>query len=123
MLQVKSGDTDKLGLLFERYNRALFGYFMRMTGCPSLSEDLVQDVFVRILKYRHTYKDEGSFMTWLFRIARNTHIDHYRKAKRNVAIEEKSDPDKLAGENPDEKMNEVDERRIRLDQESPGTTG
>lgn len=112
MLQVKSGDTDQLGLLFERYNRALFGYFMRMTGSPPLSEDLVQNVFVRILKYRHTYKDEGSFMTWLFRIARNTHIDYYRKEKRQVAIEEMSDPDELAGENPDDKTGDTEERRI-----------
>ncbi|MDZ7773599.1 MAG: RNA polymerase sigma factor [Balneolaceae bacterium] len=61
MLQVKSGDLDKLGLLFERYNRRLFGFFYRLTSRRDLSEDLVQGVFERIITYRHTYSDEGAF--------------------------------------------------------------
>ena len=79
MLKVKSGDLDKLGLLFERYNRRLFGYFYRLTRRRELSEDLVQGVFERILKYRYTYENSGAFSTWIFQIARNLHMDHLRK--------------------------------------------
>jgi RNA polymerase sigma-70 factor (ECF subfamily) len=79
MLKVKAGDLDKLGLLFERYNRRLFSYFYRLTADRDLSEDLVQNVFERILKYRNTYENSGAFSTWIYRIARNLHIDHYRK--------------------------------------------
>lgn len=81
MLKVKSGDLDKLGLLFERYNRPLFSYFYRLTYRRDVSEDLVQNVFERIIKYRSTYENRGSFSTWIFQIARNLHIDHYRKNK------------------------------------------
>ncbi|MEX0719220.1 MAG: RNA polymerase sigma factor [Balneolaceae bacterium] len=83
MMKVKQGDLDKLGLLFERYNRPLFSFFYRMSKEAQLSEDLVQSVFERILKYRSTYSGNGAFTTWMFSIARNAHIDHYRKQKRN----------------------------------------
>ena len=82
MLKVKSGQLDQLGLLFERYNRPLYGFFLRLTGDEELSEDLVQNVFVRIIKYRHTYKGDGKFSTWMYHMARNLFADHYRKEKR-----------------------------------------
>ena len=78
MTAVRDGDLPKLGLLFERYHIALFDFLNRMTGNRTAAEDLVQDVFVRILKYRATYRDGGSFETWLFRIARNARADYFR---------------------------------------------
>jgi len=79
MLKVKSGDLDKLGLLYERHKKRLFGFFYNMNSNTSLSEDLVQNVFVRMLKYRHTFTGEGSFTAWMFRTARNVNYDYYRK--------------------------------------------
>lgn len=81
MIKVKDGDTDKLGLLFERYKKPLFGFFYGMTKDRELSEDLVQNVFIRILKYRYLFRGEGDFKTWMFHIARNVNHDHYRKIK------------------------------------------
>ena len=84
MLQVKAGDLDKLGLLFERYNRKLYNYFYRLTYRRDVSEDLVQSVFERIIKYRHTYSDEGAFSTWIYQIARNLRIDHHHKTNKEA---------------------------------------
>jgi RNA polymerase sigma-70 factor (ECF subfamily) len=84
MLKVKSGDLDKLGLLYERHKKRLFGFFYNMNGNPSISEDLVQNVFIRMLKYRHTFTGEGSFAAWMFRTARNVNYDHYRKHKKET---------------------------------------
>jgi RNA polymerase sigma factor (sigma-70 family) len=81
MLKVRDGDIDKLGLLFERYKRPLYGFFYGMNKDPDLCEDLVQNVFVRILKYRYLFRGEGDFRTWMFHIARNVNHDHYRKDK------------------------------------------
>lgn len=81
MLEVKDGDLDKLGLLFERYHRILFGFFYNKNRDLSLSEDLVQNVFVRILKYKHRYRGDGEFKSWIFHIARNVNVDHHRKKR------------------------------------------
>lgn len=82
MLQVKEGQLDKLGLLFERYHKSLYGFFYRLTLEREVSEDLVQNVFIRMLKYKHTYKGDGQFKTWMYHMARNLFSDHYRKNKK-----------------------------------------
>lgn len=84
MLKVKSGELDKLGLLYERHKKRVFGFFYNMNGNAALSEDLVQNVFVRMLKYKHTFTGEGSFVAWMFRTARNVNFDHYKKNKETL---------------------------------------
>ena len=84
MIKVKEGDLGKLGLLFERYKKPLYGFFYGLTKNGELSEDLVQNVFFRILKYRYLFRGEGDFKTWMFHIARNVNNDHYRKNKLNA---------------------------------------
>ena len=84
MTKVKEGDLDKLGLLFERYKKPLFGFFYGLNRDGELSEDLVQNVFFRILKYRYLFRGEGDFRTWMFHIARNVNNDHFRKNKLNA---------------------------------------
>ena len=84
MLKVKAGDLDKMGLLFERHHRQLFGFLFHMTHERELSEDLAQNVFYRMLKYRHTFSGEGEFKTWMYHLARNVVNDHGRSLKRNI---------------------------------------
>ena len=81
MFAVRDGDLDKLSLLFERYHRQLYNFFLRLTGKVEISEDLVQEVFFRILKYRQSYRGDSEFCVWFFRIARNARVDYYRKRK------------------------------------------
>ena len=82
MLKVREGDLQKLGLLFERYKNILFGYFFKLSKDREVSEDLVQMVFVRVIKYRHAYRGDGSFKIWIFHIARNIQVDYWRKEKK-----------------------------------------
>src|SRR5882672_8710327 len=79
MIAVRAGDIRQLGELFERHHRPLYGFFVRLTNQVSASEDLVQIVFYRILKYRHTYRDEGRFSAWIYHLARKVAADHFRK--------------------------------------------
>jgi RNA polymerase sigma-70 factor (ECF subfamily) len=97
MRAVRDGDLACLTTLFERYHRPLFGFLYRMTGSRATAEDLVQDVFVRVLKYRKTYRDTGSFEAWLFHIARNTRHDF---AKKHPAMESISDDMDVAATGP-----------------------
>lgn len=92
MLAVRAGETDKLGELFERHHGPLYGFFVRHTGDRTASEDLVQLVFYRILKYRHTYRDEGRFSAWIYHLARKVAADHFRRAS---AAPRGTDPDDL----------------------------
>jgi RNA polymerase sigma-70 factor (ECF subfamily) len=82
MLKVKEGENHKLGLLYERYKKRLFGFFYQMNKNVSVSEDLVQNVFIRVLKYKHTFSDDSKFITWIFQIARNEMYDDFRKQKK-----------------------------------------
>ena len=81
MIKVKDGHLDSLGLLFARYKRPLFGFFYGMNKDAGLCEDLVQNVFYRILKYRYLFRGDGNFRTWMFHIARNVNHDNFRKDK------------------------------------------
>lgn len=81
MIKVKDGHLDTLGLLFARYKKPLFGFFYGMNKDAELSEDLVQNVFYRILKYRYLFRGDGDFRTWMFHIARNVNHDNFRKNK------------------------------------------
>jgi len=79
MQKVKSGEIDKMALLYERYKKPLFAYFFRIIDNREQSEDLVQSVFYRMLKYCRQYRGEGKFTTWMFGIAHNLANDLFRK--------------------------------------------
>ncbi|MCH6258988.1 RNA polymerase sigma factor [Puniceicoccaceae bacterium K14] len=79
MLNVQNGDLDGLGILFERHHVSLSSFLKRFTNDHSLSEDLVQETFCRILHYRDTFKPSKNFRAWMFQIARNLFYSEARK--------------------------------------------
>lgn len=81
MEQVCKGDVSQLTELFNRYNMRLFNFFLRTTADRELSQDLTQNVFLRVVKYKHTYKIGASFKSWFYQIARNVKIDYFKKKK------------------------------------------
>jgi RNA polymerase sigma-70 factor (ECF subfamily) len=88
MVQVREGRVEMLAILFERHHVRLFNFFLRLTANRSMSEDLVQEVFLRILKYRRTYRGESKFSTWMYQIGRNAHIDQLRARRPEIPIDE-----------------------------------
>jgi len=86
MLQVRNGEVEMLGVLFDRYQTPLYNFYTKMTQDRAVSEDLVQDVFLRILRYRQTYRPGTAFRTWMYQIARNARLDHVRKAKPEAPL-------------------------------------
>ena len=88
MQKVREGDLPKMAVLFERHHRALFRYFLRLTGNRESSEDLVQDVFFRMLKYRQSYRDGSSFTSWMYQVARNAHLDGVEKRKGEAPLDD-----------------------------------
>jgi RNA polymerase sigma-70 factor (ECF subfamily) len=92
MLAVRDGDLDALGQLFETHHRRLFGFLAKLTGDRAAAEDIAQVVFQRMLKYRHTYRDDGSFTAWMYHLARRCAADHFR---RTQAAPRPTDPEQL----------------------------
>ena len=118
MMKVREGQLEKLGLLFERYNRRLYGFFYRLTGRMDVSEDLVQEVFERIIKYRHTYTGEGSFSTWIFQIARNLQADHYHRQSRRNQVEQAFEDESPNLEKPEPTVLTMENRQQQLLEEA-----
>jgi RNA polymerase sigma-70 factor (ECF subfamily) len=90
MRAVREGDLSALGILFDRYHLRLFEFLSRMTGNRHAAEDLVQEVFLRILKYRASYRDGARFDTWAYRIARNARADYFSKRERGLPLTEEA---------------------------------
>jgi RNA polymerase sigma factor (sigma-70 family) len=82
MLRVKKGELDCMKLLFERYQSSLIGYFRNKNTSPSDAEDLLQDTFWRMLRYRESYNPRHSFKAWMYQIARNRQYDLIAKNPR-----------------------------------------
>lgn len=96
MEAVKNGDLQKASLLFERYHKRLFNFLAQMTMDRSIAEDLAQNVFLRLLKYRNSYRDGAKFQSWIYQMARNVFADHYQESKnKNPLIKMEMLPDKI----------------------------
>lgn len=125
MLAVRDGDLDGMGELFERHHGPLFGYLSKLTGNRVAAEDISQIVFQRMLKYRHTYRDEGKFTAWMYHLARRCAADHFRKASSAPLSVDPSDLEDQADESRSADQSAVlrDDHRIlqkalgRLDRE------
>jgi RNA polymerase sigma factor (sigma-70 family) len=82
MKQLAGGNTKAAGLLYERYHKNVYGYFVRMTHDTEASRDLTQNVFMKVIRYGQSWKEDRVFRHWLFRIARNIMVDYFRGARK-----------------------------------------
>lgn len=78
MIAVKAGDLDKAAVLYERYKKPLFNFFLYHRYDRDQASDAVQQVFYRLLRYRESFKADAVFRTWLYCIARNSMRDQFR---------------------------------------------
>src|SRR4051812_4487280 len=79
MMKSQAGDPPASASLVRRHKTGLFNFVLRLTRSSSVAEDLVQDVFVRVVQSASDFKHESRFSTWAYAIARNICIDHLRK--------------------------------------------
>ena len=85
--QAKSGDAEAFGRLYERYAATVFRFLYAHLGNRLDAEDLAEEVFLRVWRVLPRYEEQGvPFLAFLFRIARNALIDHYRRSERTEVI-------------------------------------
>lgn len=94
MTIVSEGNLDAMTYIFERYHVRLYNFYYQMIKDVAVCEDLTQNVFLKVIKYKHSYKG-GKFVSWIFKIARNLFYDHYQKQKKTQSFE---DIDEITGE-------------------------
>src|SRR5689334_4250137 len=85
MRDVRDGDVAALGVLFERHHRRVHALCYRLVRRPDAADDLVQETFLRVLRYRESFRQEAAFTTWLYRIAVNACHEHWRQMRRDDA--------------------------------------
>jgi RNA polymerase sigma-70 factor, ECF subfamily len=82
MLRVREGDDTSFALLLERHRSPVVHFLYRMVQNQSVSEELAQEVFLRVYRSRATYEPTAKFTTWLFRIATHLALNWIRDGKK-----------------------------------------
>ncbi len=111
MLRAKSGDDGAFSELMRRHYKGVVNFAYRFTRALETSEDLAQEVFLRVYRSREKYKPEAKFTTWLYKIASNVCLTYVsRQKKGGVSLD---DPDANTGDVDESKDPKADEMLYR----------
>ena len=93
MMAYRDGDAAAFDALYGRHRLAIFRYMRRQIKDDGLAEELFQDVWMRVIGHRQNYEPRAKFTTWLYTIAHNRLMDHFRSAGRaeHVDIDDTDD--------------------------------
>lgn len=121
LMAAKDGDTEAFGTLYERYADRIFLYLFGRVSNHLDAEDITEDVFLRVWRSLPNYNEQGvPFPAYLFSVARNALIDHYRRSGRvkgQVSIDDIPLPDHRPGPGESALSNsEREELRAKLGQ-------
>src|SRR6266567_3322063 len=110
MLRVKVGDESAFEYLVQKYRRAMVNFMYRMSHNAAVSEDLAQEVFLRVYRSRSSYEASAKFTTWLYRIATNLAVNHARDTRHQrpevqVSLDEPDEETGTTLELPDGTLN------------------
>jgi len=93
MLAYREGDAGAFDELYRRHKGGLYRFVLRSVRDRAVAEELYQEVWMRAIEARGRYQVQAKFTTWLYTIAHNRLVDHWRKrALRVVSLDEESDP-------------------------------
>jgi RNA polymerase sigma factor (sigma-70 family) len=90
MEALAAGDEEAFETLYERYRSVVFSFLARLAGDTRTGEDLLQETFLRVYRFRGRYQGSGQFKAWLLTIARNVAVEHLRR--RGMVWEDRSEP-------------------------------
>ncbi len=106
--RARNGDTQAFGALYDTYVDAVYRFVFFRVGTHEDAEDITETAFVSAFEHIGTFEERGlPFEAWLFRITRNKIIDHYRKHKPRVSLDDIQDT-----EDPKQNPEEAVHRRL-----------
>lgn len=112
MLAYVTGDEAALTWLFKKYHPIVKGYILKRLRTESLTDEVVQEIFLKLHKSRSLYKPEHKFKAWLFTISQSVLMDHYRKQKRQVRSQAFENLDTYV--DPESLLKNTDQKQVSL---------
>jgi len=92
--KAQQGDADAFATLFYTHRPRVYSLCLRMTNNTAEAEDLTQDAFLQVFRKLSTFRGDSALSTWLYRVAVNTVLMHFRKkGLRQVSLDESSNQD------------------------------
>ncbi len=92
--RAQQGDSEAFAALFHAHKARIYSICLRMTNNTAQAEDLTQDAFLQVFRKLYTFKGNSALSTWLYRIAVNTVLMHFRKkALKQISLDEPSSHD------------------------------
>ncbi len=105
-LKLKSGDSDAFAFFYDKYVTRIYRFVYIRTSNQQTAEDLTQDIFLKVWQHLVDKRDIRSFQAFIFRIARNSIIDHYRLSnKQELPLDYVGD---MVGSADDEEIKKLD---------------
>jgi len=87
MLRLQAGDETAFQELFRKFSPRVLQFARRFVGSEAQAEELAQDVFVQVFRFRHRYRPQSRFSTWLFTIATNLCLNEVRRPERHLRVD------------------------------------
>lgn len=110
--RLKEGDSRAYDLLVDKYKAPLTYHIQKLARATVLSEDLLQEVFIKAFEHIQSYNEEYAFSTWIYRIATNHTIDFLRKKK----IDAISIHEPISGKEGDIQVREIPDEQFTADE-------
>lgn len=95
------GAPEAFEKLYDRYGSRAFGFFLRRIRSPERAADLFQELFLRLHRARHTFRPDGHFEPWFFRIARSVLADDFRRRASRISMLPEGSEEPAGGSDPE----------------------
>lgn len=109
MLHYRDGDAAAFDALYTRHKGGVYRYLLRLSRDAAVAEELFQDVWTNLIRARAGYTVQARFATYLYRLAHNRWIDHYRRNRPGVVVTLDEEDGEAAVDPPDERAIPQDE--------------
>ena len=110
MQRYAKGDAKAFDQLYARHRAPLYRYFIRQVNNPATANDLYQGAWEKIIKARHSFRPKAPFKVWMYRIAHNHLVDHFRRLRPEDSVE----PDTLSDTHPDPSKGAIEDEQNEL---------
>src|SRR5579871_598011 len=91
MLAYRDGDAGAFDILYGRHRGSLFRFVMRGVRERAPAEELYQEIWIRVIEARDRYTPQARFSTWLYTIAHNRLVDHWRRKELALVAADEAD--------------------------------